>query len=134
MKRKWGAAAAALAAGVLLAGCGGSPDRADSRQPVKESPKEVFLGEILGLESWETDGPQTGEIIEFAKGWCSAIGQGHSVDWLLEGDGSDDHYPIGWDWGTKLQDARLAVVAAVRAYCPEFKADVLAELREGGDY
>lgn len=135
MKGMWGAAAAALAACALLAGCGGSSTPADARPPVKkESPREVFLGEVAGLESWQEDGPEDDEITEFAKGWCAAIGQGHSVEWLLEGGGNDDHYPVGWEWGTKLQDARLAVVAAVRAYCPEFRSDVVAELRENGDY
>ncbi|MET8289502.1 hypothetical protein ABZV80_30325 [Streptomyces sp. NPDC005132] len=83
------------------------------------------------LESYATGIPVADELGEFPPRWCKALGQGHSVEWLL---GEGDLYPIGQDWGTKKADAYQLVLLGVQAYCPKREVVVKAELRELGAY
>lgn len=125
-----------LAACLALTGCDEAEDAPEAKPPAAPyvSPQERFLESVEGIESWKTDGPTNEEITIFPPAWCRALAEGHSVEWMLEGDGADQHYPIGWDWGTHISDARQVVLLGVSAYCPANKPAVLEELRTGGDY
>lgn len=144
------AAGLALAAGLLLSGCSdGDPDGDDGGgdgggggfpgavvSPLAEEstgPRAEFLSAIeeTEFESWAVDGPSDDEIAQFPDRWCRAAAVGHSVVWMLEGDGADELYPVGWEWGTTLQDARRLVIMGIMTHCPEHQDDAMVSLREG---
>lgn len=114
-------AAAALA---LLTACGSSGEGGSSdaapKAPTK-TPRQVFLESIheADFDSWEETGPPDGEIAKFPPKWCAAALVGHSVGWMLAGDDSEKYYPVGWQWGTVLDDAKQIVVMGIGAYCPQ---------------
>ncbi|MGV2914692.1 DUF732 domain-containing protein [Streptomyces alfalfae] len=85
-----------------------------------------------GLTSWTDDAsPSTDELMAMPKDWCTALKDGHSVQWLLEDGGL---YPIGDDWGTTKNEAQELVVLGTEAYCPKQTGRVKAELRKTGGY
>ena len=127
-----------LAACLAVAGCSGSggdtaastpsPSVSPSVAPVIPFMKSV---EKAQLASYETGIPPFQELEVFPPEWCTALGEGHSVEWLL---GEGGLYPIGQEWGTEKSDAYQLVVLGVRAYCPKREAAVTAELRAAGKY
>ena len=76
--------------------------------------------------------PAYQELEVFPPKWCAALGEGHSVEWML-GDGGG-LYPIGQDWGTEKGDAYQLVLLGVEAYCPKYAGQVKQELRDAGAY
>lgn len=128
----------AVAVCLALAGCSDSGgDRAASTPSPSATPSVApvipFMKSVekARLASYETGIPAFQELELFPPEWCTALGEGHSVEWLL---GEGDLYPIGQEWGTEKSDAYQLVVLGVRAYCPEREAGVTAELRAAGEY
>ncbi len=127
-----------LATCLTLAGCSGSggdtaastpsPSASPSVAPVIPFMKSV---EKARLASYETGIPPFQELEVFPPEWCTALGEGHSVEWLL---GAGGLYPVGQEWGTEKSDAYELVVLGVKAYCPKNTAVVLEELRASGEY
>lgn len=142
-----GPLAAVLLAALALTGCGGGDGGDDSGRssatggggmPVETTdPREEFLSALAEaeFESWAVDAPTDDEIAAFPEKWCRAAAAGHSVGWMLEGEGSDELYPIGWTWGTEISDAEQVVIMGIMTHCPDRQADAIASLRDGGiDY
>lgn len=128
---------AVLLAGAAV-GCGSSSDdKPDARPSASATPSAdplVTFSKAVDkaqLESYATGIPVADELGAFPPQWCSALDEGHSVEWLL---GEGDLYPIGQDWGTEKTDAYQLVVLGVRAYCPKREAAVKDELRASGEY
>ena len=127
-----------LAACLALAGCSDSGgDTAASTPSPSPTPSVApvipFMKSVEGANfaSYETGIPPFQELELFPPEWCKALGEGHSVEWLL-GDGG--LYPVGQEWGTEKSDAYQLVVLGVRAYCPKNAAAVIEELRALGAY
>ncbi|GCD46137.1 DUF732 domain-containing protein [Streptomyces paromomycinus] len=123
-------AVGALTLGLLLAACG------TQEQPKAEptrTPSDKFLGAIVDhpIHSWDDNGPSQTELLAYPPEWCTALKQGHSVDYLF---GKGGLYPIGMEWGTNKEDARQVLIMAVEAYCPQHRERVVQELRSNGDY
>jgi hypothetical protein len=131
------AIAAALAAVALLAGCSGETGAGSqestpkSAPPPSVSPGEQFLASVRGTPSWLEKAPPDEEILEFPPRWCASAAEGHGVPWMLQGGGRWDLYPNGWEWGTKVEDAREIVIKAITAYCPEHRAAAIQSLAAG---
>ncbi|MEU9142103.1 hypothetical protein AB0D33_40250 [Streptomyces sp. NPDC048404] len=108
-------------------------DRASASSTPSANPLVVFTKAVddAQLESYATGIPAYQELRVFPPQWCKALGDGHSVEWIL-GDG--DLYPIGQDWGTRKEDAYHLVLMGVRAYCPKHEGAVKEELRESGAF
>ncbi|HEX2656708.1 MAG TPA: hypothetical protein VHU40_00485 [Polyangia bacterium] len=126
--------AAGIAALLLTACSSGSPPTAKAKPtPSATSAEDKFVAAMAkaDIKSWEDKGPSYDELHAYPKQWCAGLDEGHSVEWLL-GDGG--LYPIGEDWGTKIDDARKVLVLAVTAHCPEYRDEVTQELRESGEY
>lgn len=126
------AVAAVVAA---LTGCTSGHDDPPARP--RPSPRTVFLSAVHDAQfgSWREQAPQDSELTPFPPQWCRAAAAGHSVGWMLEGEGSDDLYPLGMDWGTRLEDAQELVVMGVAAYCPSHRSDAVQSLVDGvSDY
>ncbi|KUL62424.1 hypothetical protein [Streptomyces sp. NRRL S-1521] len=130
-----------LAAGVLLTltSCGTDGGTRAEPKPSKSTayklnPADQWRQSInaAGITSWTDDAsPSTDELMAMPKDWCTALKDGHSVQWLL-GDGG--LYPAGDDWGTTKSEAQKLVVLGAEAYCPKQTGRVKAELRKTGGY
>ncbi|MDX5569794.1 hypothetical protein PYK79_49900 [Streptomyces sp. ID05-04B] len=122
-----------LAALLVLAGC--SDSSSSDKPAVTASAAPVVSKAALYLADARqvtfTGTPPDNELLIFPPQWCAALGEGHSVEWLL---GQDDLYPNGPEWGTAKPDAYGLVVAGVKAYCPASLPVVQDELRETGAY
>lgn len=128
--------AALLFAGAT--GCGGSDDGKPDAEPSTSATPSVaplvkFTRSVddAHLQSYATGVPAFQDLEVFPPQWCTALDEGHSVEWML-GDGG--LYPIGQDWGTQKADAYQLVVLGVRAYCPKHEAAVTDELKALGAY
>ena len=128
-----------LAACLTLAGCSDS-DGAASPPPapsVSASPSvDPIVPFMAAVEdarfaSYASGIPPFQDLEVFPPEWCTALGEGHSVEWLL---GEGDLYPIGEDWGTEKSDAFQLVLLGVKAYCPANVDAVTEELRALGEY
>jgi ABC-type glycerol-3-phosphate transport system substrate-binding protein len=123
-----------LVAGFALAGCSSSTEsKADAKPSATKtaSPSTQFLKAARQIEFNGT--PSDADLLVFPKKWCSALDQGHGVQWLF-GLTSGGLYPVGEDWGTVKQDADTLLVAGVKAFCPANLADVKDQLRADGSY
>jgi len=122
-----------------------SPPHAAAANPAQHQPPvrhprrpsaldDQFLQAVhtANIESWTTAAPTDTELLGYPVRWCSALGEGHSIEYLFGLDG--DMYPIGDNWGTKKADAQRVLVMAVTTYCPKYHDTVTAELRAAGDY
>ncbi|MCX4973280.1 hypothetical protein [Streptomyces sp. NBC_00620] len=126
-----------LVAVLALAGCS-SPD-GNTMSEAKPSPTptiepgEKFVAAVIDahLDSYSTGVPAADELRLFPPEWCSALGGGHSVEWML-GDGG--LYPVGQEWGTEKSDAYELLVLGVESHCPKYLEAVLEELRASGEY
>lgn len=123
-----------LAAALALAGCS-SPDSGSDKPAASVSAAPPVSKAALYLADARqvtfTGTPPDNELLIFPPQWCAALGEGHSVEWLL---GEGDLYPNGPEWGTAKPDAYGLVVAGVKAYCPGSLPAVQDELRETGAY
>lgn len=131
-------AAALLLLAALAAGCGSDGDAKPKATPKPTptptvGPEEKFLtsAHASDFDSWKAKGPTDEELVTYPPQWCSELKAGHSVEYILGMQGAN-LYPIGTDWGTAKPDAQELVVLGVTAYCPELRAQVTDELREGG--
>jgi hypothetical protein len=135
-----GAVAGLVLAAGLLTGCSdGVKDQTGNgvNEPLavaKPDPRKEFLTalEEAEFESWSYDRPPDDMIAKFPPKWCKAAEAGHSVGWMLQGGGSKELYPVGWEWGTALPDAKQAVVIGIGAYCPEHRDAAIQSLHDGG--
>ncbi|WP_182606974.1 DUF732 domain-containing protein [Streptomyces alkaliphilus] len=128
------AAAALLAA--ALAGCSTSSDAepAAAETEPAPTPDEQFLAAVdaAGIDSWTEAGPSDTELLAYPEQWCASLAVGHSVDYIF--GIHEGMYPVGMDWGTMRADANEVLVLGVTAYCPEYRDEVVQELRETGEY
>ena len=126
---------------LTLAGCSsGGQAKAESKPSASASPSPsvdpvvpfMKAVEDADFASYREDGiPAFQDLEVFPPKWCSALGEGHSVEWLL---GEGGLYPIGSDWGTARPDAYQLVLLGVEAYCPKRVGQVKEELRGLGAY
>ncbi|MEV7377332.1 DUF732 domain-containing protein [Streptomyces lydicus] len=129
------AVAAITAAALLLAGCTSAATDVESKASPTVSKEDRFLTAVkdADFQSWNEKRPSEAELLEFPEQWCDALRDGHSVEWMF--DGKDDSlYPIGWNWGTREDDAQQLLILAVTVYCPSYRARVTDELRSSGVY
>ncbi|MFF8901690.1 hypothetical protein ACF082_29885 [Streptomyces lydicus] len=128
-------AAATLAAALLLTACSSAGTDAKPKPSPTLSKRERFLAAVneADLQSWNEKRPPENELIEYPEKWCTALSAGHSVAWMFDGE-DDSLYPIGWNWGTKEDDAHELLLLAVKVYCPKLRGQVLEELRGSGSY
>ncbi|KOV86076.1 MULTISPECIES: DUF732 domain-containing protein [unclassified Streptomyces] len=135
MRRHATTVAVLLAAGLALAGCSNSSDTADAKPSPSKTvdKKETFLtaARAAGFKSWIEKPPSDDELADFPSEWCTALNEGHSVDWLFNEGGL---YPYGTDWGTKKPEAYQLLVMGVKVYCPKHEGQVKEELRATGEY
>ncbi|MEV8100291.1 hypothetical protein [Kitasatospora sp. NPDC085879] len=112
-----------------------SPAQAGSVEVSSSSPsrQDQFLTDIhiASIGSWATSAPTGSELLAYPDKWCSALDDGHSVAYILN---SNDMYPVGPSWGTKLADAERVLVLAVTDYCPSHRTAVVQELQARGDW
>lgn len=139
MKIPYRAIAAALVTVAALTACGtdGKTAAAPSASPTI-SPALKFLSSVgssdIDKSNWQNGEPTDQQLTDLPPKWCRAAEQGHTVEWMLAGDGSDQLYPIGAEWGTLINDAYTMVLLGVTAYCPEYRSEVIQELRDNGQY
>lgn len=131
-------AALALVIGVAaLASCSGATSPATATaSPTQTVDKQTrFLTTVhsAGIASWAVNGPTDAELELYPDRWCTALGEDHSVAYILSG-GDDNLYPIGSSWGTKKPDAERVLVLAVTAYCPSLRPAVVQQLQASGDW
>ena len=129
-----------LAATTLaLAGCssGSEPEKQKPSASATPSadPAVKFMSAIedARLDSYATGIPAADELTGFPREWCTALDEGHSVEWMFDMT-EGGLYPVGVDWGTEKSDAFELLVLGVKAYCPENSSVVLEELRASGEY
>ena len=131
------ATAILLAAGLALAGCGGTPAKPAAAKS-KPSPSVDRDGQfITAVEdanlSFNERHPSNDELLVFPPKWCAGLKAGHSVKYLF-GIEAANLYPAGDDWGLRVDDATKLLVIGVHAFCPQFESRVTDELRASGDY
>lgn len=131
MNRRRMTAAVAMAALLVLSGCGGEK-QAEEAKPKTPSKKQVFLKEVkrADISSWDESGPDNSELLGYPKTWCRELNKGHSLSKLLETTG--ESYPVGMDWGTQIDEAAELVVIGAGVYCPKHKERVAQEARDAG--
>ena len=130
----------ALLAGLLIAATASCSSGTDASSKPSAPPSQTvdpvvpFMKavESANLASYADGIPAYQDLEQFPPKWCSALKDGHSVEWMLGDDGG--LYPIGADWGTQKADAYQLVVFGVAAYCPKYSAQVKTELRDEGVY
>lgn len=128
-----------LLAAVLLASltaCGSRDDARYAAANPKTAPTANkdgrYLKSATGLPYTEGK-PTDQELLAFPPKWCDGLAAGHSVEYLFDVKRAN-LYPVGEDWGLKLEDANELLITAVNVYCPEHRKQVLEELRPAGGY
>lgn len=127
-----------LAACLGLAGCssGGEADAKSSSSPSPiVDPGEKFVASVIDahLDSYAAGVPAADQLEVFPPQWCTALDEGHSVEWMF-GMSQGGLYPVGQEWGTEKADAYQVLVLGVKAYCPKHSKALVAELRDAGVY
>ncbi|WP_330335867.1 hypothetical protein [Streptomyces sp. NBC_00557] len=75
--------------------------------------------------------PTDAELLAFPPKWCQDLALEHSVEYVLDPNGGG-LYPMGQDWGMLLKDAHELLIVGVTVYCPEYRGQVLKDLRSTG--
>ncbi|MCF3136666.1 hypothetical protein [Streptomyces olivochromogenes] len=74
--------------------------------------------------------PTDEELLAFPPKWCADLALGHSVEYLFFN--GPKLYPVGQDWGMMQKDANELLIIGVTVYCPEYREQVLKDLRSAG--
>ncbi|MFF9243223.1 hypothetical protein ACF1AL_30750 [Streptomyces sp. NPDC014801] len=77
--------------------------------------------------------PADEELLAFPPKWCDELALGHSVGYMFSLSGPD-LYPAGRDWGMMQEDANELLTIGVTVYCPEYREQVLKDLRATGGF
>ena len=127
------------AAGLALAGCSnsGSAPKIDTKPSATQTtdPGDEFVTKVVDahLDSYAAGVPAADELKAFPPEWCSALDDGHSVEWMFD-IFEGGLYPVGETWGAEKADAYELLVMGVKTHCPKHSGAVLEELRASGEY
>ncbi|MEU9475472.1 hypothetical protein [Streptomyces sp. NPDC048191] len=94
------------------------------------SKKDRYLKSAASL-AYTHKHPTDAELLTFPPKWCHELDLEHSVEYVLDPDGGGLH-PMGQDWGMLLKDAHELLIVGVTVYCPEYRGQVLKDLRSTG--